>query len=130
MKLSCIVDMTPVPKARARITEHGAYTPEATVIAEGQIKLAWRQQNSGRRFSVDAALQMTVTAVLARPKRAPRRQYPNVRPDADNYLKLVSDALNEEAYADDGQIVDARCIKRYVQQGEVPHIVIDISHVA
>lgn len=38
---------------------------------------------------------------------------PTSKPDADNYLKFVKDALNGVAYADDSQVVDARCIKRY-----------------
>lgn len=38
---------------------------------------------------------------------------PTSKPDADNYLKFVKDALNGVAYADDSQVVDARVIKRY-----------------
>lgn len=38
---------------------------------------------------------------------------PTARPDGDNYLKLVQDALNGVVYKDDSQIVDARVIKRY-----------------
>lgn len=38
---------------------------------------------------------------------------PTSRPDGDNYLKLVQDALNGVAYKDDSQIVDSRVIKRY-----------------
>lgn len=38
---------------------------------------------------------------------------PTSRPDGDNYLKLVQDALNGVVYKDDSQIVDSRVIKRY-----------------
>lgn len=38
---------------------------------------------------------------------------PTSRPDGDNYLKLVQDALNGVVYKDDAQIVDSRVIKRY-----------------
>lgn len=38
---------------------------------------------------------------------------PTSRPDSDNYLKVVQDALNGVCYRDDSQIVDARVIKRY-----------------
>ena len=41
------------------------------------------------------------------------RAVPASKPDADNYLKAVGDALNEIVWEDDDQIVDARCIKRY-----------------
>lgn len=38
---------------------------------------------------------------------------PTSRPDGDNYLKVVQDALNKIVWNDDAQIVDARVIKRY-----------------
>lgn len=38
---------------------------------------------------------------------------PTSRPDGDNYLKLAQDALNEVAWRDDSQVVDARVIKLY-----------------
>ena len=38
---------------------------------------------------------------------------PTARPDADNNLKVVQDALNKIVWHDDSQIVDARCIKRF-----------------
>jgi Holliday junction resolvase RusA-like endonuclease len=44
-----------------------------------------------------------------------QRILPTGRPDADNYFKVV-DAMNGIVFADDSQIVDARCIKRYSDQ--------------
>ncbi len=41
---------------------------------------------------------------------------PTSRPDGDNYLKAVQDALNETVWRDDSQVVDARIIKRYDAQ--------------
>jgi Holliday junction resolvase RusA-like endonuclease len=38
---------------------------------------------------------------------------PTSKPDGDNYLKAVQDALNEIVWKDDSQVVDARVIKRY-----------------
>jgi Holliday junction resolvase RusA-like endonuclease len=38
---------------------------------------------------------------------------PTSRPDGDNHLKVVQDALNKIIYHDDSQIIDARVIKRY-----------------
>lgn len=41
---------------------------------------------------------------------------PTSRPDGDNYLKVVQDALNGVCYADDSQVIDARVIKRYSER--------------
>lgn len=41
---------------------------------------------------------------------------PTSRPDGDNSLKIVQDALNKIVWCDDSQIVDARVIKRYDSQ--------------
>ena len=38
---------------------------------------------------------------------------PNKKPDIDNVIKLVADALNEVAYKDDAQIIELECRKFY-----------------
>ena len=38
---------------------------------------------------------------------------PTSKPDGDNYLKAVSDAMNKIVYFDDSQVIDGRVIKRY-----------------
>jgi len=38
---------------------------------------------------------------------------PKTRPDIDNYVKLVLDAMNQVVYHDDNLIVDLVCKKRY-----------------
>lgn len=39
---------------------------------------------------------------------------PDKKPDADNILKAVLDALNGVAYEDDRQVVEVLCIKKYI----------------
>ncbi len=41
---------------------------------------------------------------------------PTSRPDGDNHLKVVQDALNKIVWADDSQVVDSRCIKKYHEE--------------
>lgn len=48
---------------------------------------------------------------------------PTKKPDSDNILKAVADALNQVAYRDDKQIVDTQVRKFY---SETPRTVISI----
>ncbi len=63
-------------------------------------------------------IRLTVTAWLRMPKlMAKKRQrtaLPTKRPDLDNYLKQVEDALQKYAFKDDSQIVTVEARKRYV----------------
>jgi Holliday junction resolvase RusA-like endonuclease len=49
---------------------------------------------------------------------------PNKKPDIDNVVKLVADALNEVAYKDDTQIIELECRKFY---SDIPRIEITIE---
>lgn len=51
---------------------------------------------------------------------------PTKKPDMDNVVKLVADALNQVAYRDDTQIVDCQCRKFYSEQ---PRTVIIIKQI-
>ena len=51
---------------------------------------------------------------------------PTKKPDMDNCLKAIADALNDVAYKDDTQIVDCQVRKFY---SEKPRVVIKISQI-
>lgn len=129
------VPMQPVGKARPRFANRGhrisTYTPSKTREAEAQVAWAAREAMKGAQ-PFAGALGMTVVAVFAIPKSWPRAQQiepprHTSRPDADNLLKLVGDAMNGICYADDSQVVDARVIKRY---GPTPEVRIQIEEIA
>lgn len=94
------------------------YSTKETENAEAQIVQAWRDVGEPRQPNDDDALWMRLTIVMERPgshfntkgelNAAGRRQpYPATRkPDIDNALKLVMDALNGRAYKDDVRFVD------------------------
>ena len=72
--------------------------------------------------STDDFIRISVLAVYPIPKSASKAKktamtdgsiLPAVKPDVDNVLKLIMDALNGVAYLDDKQVVDARCAKMY-----------------
>lgn len=60
-------------------------------------------------------LNLQVTFVYRRPKK-PKYSVPQVRPDIDNLIKQIQDALQGVWYEDDAQIVSVCASKEYGQQ--------------
>lgn len=107
----------PHAKQRARAGRFGHYTPKETVNAETFIRLT-----AAPLFPEPLAgpVALDILAVFEPPKswsKAKTKRMlggPHIqRPDFDNIEKTVCDALNGVAYADDGQIAEARTIKRW-----------------
>jgi Holliday junction resolvase RusA-like endonuclease len=48
-----------------------------------------------------------------------RSVFPNVKPDLDNVVKAVLDALNGVVYLDDAQVVNLVATKRYATEPRV-----------
>lgn len=120
----------PQGKARPRITRHGTYTPQRTREYEQRIRAAWREAG-GVRFGA-APVSVEVHAYFEPPKSAGKRRrdemlrygLPCRKPDADNILKAVCDALNGLCYDDDAQVVLAAVSKKW---GIVPGIVVTVT---
>jgi len=113
----------PQPKLRARIDKRGwAFTPKKTESAEAEIR--WHWNASKHQMIPKYPTVLEVWFFLPKPASAKKSQvYPVVRPDLDNLVKLVKDALNGFAWKDDGQIIETHAFKRY---GD-PRIAIQIS---
>jgi Holliday junction resolvase RusA-like endonuclease len=121
----------PKGKGRPRFvkaTGH-TYTPIDTEHAEHRIQQEWI---TAGRPTLDGPLGLAVHLVLQRPKSHYRRDgtlsaagerspRPIRKPDVDNALKLVADALNGLAYRDDAQIVYASVQRDWAQQGDLDH---------
>ena len=127
-----------IGKARPRVTVHGTYTPKPTRDAEELIRR--EAETIGiTPEPADVPLRLSVTAVFpvaqSWTKTKKRLAYcgaiPICKPDADNILKLVADALNGVAYEDDKQIAEMCCVKRYVRserdQSRLEITITDIS---
>jgi Holliday junction resolvase RusA-like endonuclease len=105
--------MVPVPKARARVTRHGTYTPKRTVGAEKTLKdYVFHAMHPRKAAQCPIALTcrfiFPVPASWSKKKRQAafeKRILHTQKPDLDNLVKLVKDALNGVAYVDDAQIV-------------------------
>ena len=81
---------------------------------------------------LDGALALDLEIHLGRPKRLCRKKDSpgplpcTSKPDLDNLLKAVKDALSGRVYGDDCQVVEARARKRYHAKGDGPHAVVEV----
>lgn len=107
-------------KQRARVTRFGSYTPKETKRAEAE--LGWEAKGI-RAPLLFGPVQLTIEIEIEPPKSWNRGlrlkaltggSYPTAKPDLDNVVKLIGDALNGIAWADDKQIVMVTACKRYM----------------
>jgi len=76
---------------------------------------------------LNGALSMSIHFCLPRPQSLPKKvKYHVKRPDLDNLVKAIKDALRGIAYKDDSQIFSLFCLKNY---GEPPRVEIQITTV-
>jgi len=125
MKL--VINAMPMGKERPRTVRKGnkiiIYTPKKT---EHLTNLIRDKVIKEKGYLGAIPLRVTIIHYISRPKSAPKsRVYPTVRPDLDNLNKLVLDALQGFAYADDGQIVTLVSAKRYTIDS--PRIEVEIE---
>ena len=129
---SFIVEGKPQGKARARtfydkrIGKHRSITPEQTKSYEDLIR--WSYKSAGGVYLGERVLQVDIQAFYPIPKsfsKAKRNDAqsekirPTTKPDCDNIIKVVLDALNGVAYYDDKQVVCVSCNKYYGETGYI-----------
>lgn len=130
MKIEFTIPGEPKGKGRPRFTKSGhTYTPKGTAEYEADVKAAYYAAcGGGRCFAQGIPLSMHIAAYCGIPKSASKRKraemlgrliLPTKKPDADNIVKIIADALNRAAYYDDAQIVRLSYSKVY---DEVPHV--------
>lgn len=114
----------PVGKQRPRVTRRGhSYTPIKTVNYETLVKEMFAYSyprfeplNDAIRVELDIYLQITRTDLKSKKKSGlmlENKIRPTKKPDIDNIIKAILDALNGIAYADDNQIVEVVAKKFY-----------------
>ena len=125
----------PRGKGRPRFNRHTGvtYTDSETRAYENKIITHYRQSVKGFRFPDDGYISVDVTVVYPIPKSATKASVaaikegkilPKKKPDIDNVIKAVLDALNGIAYKDDCQVVTVSGNKIY---GQDPKLIIKIS---
>lgn len=120
-----IVEGEPQGKARPRFSRKTGtiYTPAKTAKYEKQIRKAFLSVG-GKIIPADCYVGVTVDAYFKIPKSYTKGKRlacqhninrPAKKPDIDNTLKAVLDALNGVAYEDDRQVIEVHCRKWYSQ---------------
>lgn len=116
-----IIDGEPKGKARPRVTKTHTYTPQSTAEYEKLVALSYQNEAKGKTFG-DKPIYLNINAFFSIPKRTSRKNrelmmknkiYATKKPDADNIIKIIADALNGVAYNDDKQIIMCSCGKYY-----------------
>jgi len=125
----------PVGKGRPRATTINGmarmYTPKKTASYEGRVIDAFVRAGGvmligNIAMAIHATFSMPVSWSMKK-RQAMDGAYCIKKPDADNVLKVVADALNGIAYRDDAAIVYASIEKRWGQDGGVRVLVREIA---
>lgn len=111
-----------VPQGRPRFdTRSGhAHTPNKSIRFTRDFRILARPHLP--KEVLDGSLSISVHFLIQKPKSVPnKRKWPNVRPDLDNYLKAVLDAMSPQGpwkgfWKDDGQIIHVIASKQYSDQ--------------
>lgn len=128
------IDGVPVAKGRPRLGRYGTYTPKKTQEYEEYVKMCWVAKYGGIQPS-EQSLEVDIVFYLPIPKSVNKKQRAEMldgkikhtkKPDIDNLIKSVLDALNGIAYSDDSKIIKVAAEKQY---SEKPKTEIQISEV-
>lgn len=131
-----IVHHEPVGQPRHRVSTRGGH---ARMYLPGRHPVhAFKkaiQLEFGKRLPSSRGIKLSVKAWFARPKskiwkRRPMPEYRHTsKPDFDNILKAVADALNGLAWHDDAQIC-VGTVEKWVCDGEsLPQVIIEIEEI-
>jgi len=108
------------PKFFRRGNFVGTYTDKETTSYENLVKTAFRLIHCGA--PKEGPLSVKITSFFPIPASSTKKfkieasteDVPVIKkPDGDNIIKVILDALNQIAFRDDAQIYDVRCVKLY-----------------
>jgi len=122
----------PVAKGRPRHTKGGhTYTPAKTRGYEAALKALVMAQ-CPHVEPLEGPLVLRIVFYLPRPKRLMRVCDPDgpvpapLRPDLDNLVKALKDAMNGVLWSDDAQIVVLRASKWYHGKSGAPGVYLTV----
>lgn len=113
----------PQGKARPRFTKTGrTYTPKKTADYEDSIRCAYPGHMMSGAVDVYIEAFFSVPKSYSKAKRSKclaNEIKPTKKPDGDNIIKAVLDALNGTAYHDDSQVVYVAIAKYYSETARI-----------
>ncbi|WP_252227100.1 RusA family crossover junction endodeoxyribonuclease [Caldicoprobacter algeriensis] len=133
--ITLIIPGKPLGKQRPRVLKNGiTYTPAQTVNYETYIKQLFATEYK-RHEPFRGPVKMQITAYFPIPQSVSEAKKtlmargnirPTKKPDVDNIIKIICDALNGLAYQDDKQIVECTVEKYY---STTPQVQVTIEEV-
>lgn len=126
MRVSFVVEGTPVPKARPRFNgfKKVAYTPERTTAYENHV--AWKAAAAMRgKKPTELPVHVDVRIFFPIPKQARKTDREAAmqgtlwhckKCDSDNIFKSITDGAIGIVYKDDSQVCEMTCSKKYSGQ--------------
>lgn len=123
------IPIEPVAQGRPKFRRFkdfvSTYDPGKSKDYKKEIAKAAKEEGM-KPFDKDLPLTLSVCFFITKPKSTKRR-YPTVKPDLDNLVKAVKDALKGIAWHDDSQVVDSSESKRYAHSA--PGVMIRVSEI-
>lgn len=115
------------PRAFRRGNFIGMYDPKKSSTWKDSIKM---QAIAQKAEMLEGAIRMEARFFLTRPKSLPKKVKHHIKkPDVDNLLKSVKDALKSICYHDDSQICLVVVSKEYVSEQRKPGVAILITEI-
>lgn len=122
------------PKQSTKFGKFGAYQPAKVTNYANWVKMSfWKEHTGWLPYTADIPLKMKIDAYLPIPDSWSEKKKrkaesgeirPTVKPDTDNIGKMIKDALNGIAYADDRQVVSETITKKY---SNLPRVEVEIE---
>lgn len=126
--MTLLFPIHPMPAPRPRVTKWGTYNPPKYTAYKKAISLLASKEVKER---LRGAVKMEIVFQFKKPKSWTKKKkaaayWHTQKPDNDNLLKGIKDALNGIAYKDDAQVCDVTALKIW---GERDMIMIEICEV-
>jgi Holliday junction resolvase RusA-like endonuclease len=125
--LTVVLNIEPRPAPRPRVTRWGAYNdPRYTAYKELIAKEIKQVMKISKLSIIKDAISLNLEFHIAIPKSYTKKQkqdligkFKTSKPDIDNYIKGVMDALNGVCWIDDAQVCQITAVKHYSHNGSI-----------